>query len=140
VGDCVWTAYPLPASFAVTTTENAKVISAWLKDDAGNVSSRVDSNSVTYDVTPPTLATVTVLNASPTPSRGYLLDFGSGASEAIGAYCVLQNDTNVAHCSWTSSTSLPSIFTVSATQGANTLTVWVKDAAGNVQVTGTRTP
>lgn len=135
VGSCAWTAYPLPASFAVSATENAKVLSVWLKDGAGNVSNRVDSNSVTYDITPPTLAGVSILNTSPTPSRGYLLSY-TGLSEAISAYCILQNDATVTNCAWTSATALPDSFTVSATQGANVLTVWVRDAAGNQQAAG----
>ena len=56
VGSCTWTAGSVPASFTVSGTNNAKVLSVWLKDSAGNISARVDTNSVTLDTTTPSLA------------------------------------------------------------------------------------
>jgi hypothetical protein len=43
----------LPTSYNVSPTQNTKVLSVWIKDSAGNVSARVDSNSVVLDTTPP---------------------------------------------------------------------------------------
>ena len=134
VTNCTYTAYPLPASKVVTATENAKVFSVWLKDAAGNVSTRVDSNSVTYDITPPTLASVMILNATPTPSTGYLLSYGA-LSEAISKYCINENDTVIAHCTWQTATTLPLSYTVTSTMNAKTLSVWIQDTAGNIQTT-----
>jgi hypothetical protein len=56
VGSCSWTAGALPASFVVSGTENAKVLSVWIRDAALSVSTRVDSDSVTLDTTPPIVA------------------------------------------------------------------------------------
>ncbi len=133
VGDCSWTtASSLPSSYTVTTTQNAKVISVFVKDLAGNISaSAVSSGSVTLDTTAPTLASVTISNTSPTNTRTYGLSYGT-LSETISGYCILENDTTVGDCSWTAATSLPSTYTVTAANGAKTLSVYIKDAAGNV--------
>jgi alpha-tubulin suppressor-like RCC1 family protein len=65
VSACTWTEGSLPASKSVSSAENAKVLSAYLKDAAGNISARVDSNSVTLDNTLPTLSFVSTSPAGP---------------------------------------------------------------------------
>lgn len=64
VGGCSWTSGSLPSTYAVTSTNNAKVLSVWLRDSAGNISSRVDTNSVTLDTTAPTVSLVTSSSAN----------------------------------------------------------------------------
>jgi hypothetical protein len=54
ITNCSWTAGVLPATYSVTGAENAKVISGWIRDSLGRKSARVDSNSVTLDLTAPT--------------------------------------------------------------------------------------
>ncbi len=46
VSGCTWVSGVLPATFSVTAFSEAKVLSIWLRDFAGNVSARVDTNSV----------------------------------------------------------------------------------------------
>ncbi len=53
---CAWNNFPLPTSFIVSSTNNAKVLSVWVRTAAGNISSRVDSNSVVLDNTGPVWA------------------------------------------------------------------------------------
>lgn len=130
VGSCSWTAGTLPASFTVSSTENAKVLSVWIRDTAGNVSTRADSNSVTLDTTAPILASVTVSNSSPTNNTSYSLSYGS-ITGSYSHYCQLENNTSVAGCVWQSGT-LPSSYTVNGTQGARTISTWIRDTAGNV--------
>ncbi len=50
VSGCTWVSGVLPASFSVTAFSEAKVLSIWLRDFAGNVSARVDTNSVTLNL------------------------------------------------------------------------------------------
>ncbi len=104
-------------------------------DSAGNSSNDSSNADFTIDSTPPTLAGVTILNATPTPSRGYLLSYTT-LSESISQYCIKENDTSVTGCVWNTASALPDSYTVTATMNAKVLTVWVRDLAGNQQVTG----
>ena len=52
--NCSWTAGVLPGTFTSDSTEEAKVISVWTRS-SGIPNTRVDSNSVTLDVTDPVL-------------------------------------------------------------------------------------
>jgi hypothetical protein len=55
LGNCTWASTPLPTAFTVNAAINAeaKVLSAWVKDLAGNISARLDANSVTLNTTVP---------------------------------------------------------------------------------------
>ena len=130
VASCSWTSGTLPASFAVGATNDAKVLSIWLKDSAGNVSTRVDTNSVTLDTVVPTLASATITNSSPTSIQTYTLNYGA-TTDIYSSYCILENSTTVASCSWTAGT-LPASYGVSSANNAKVLSIWLKDAAGNV--------
>jgi hypothetical protein len=130
LANCSFTTATLPASFTVSGTENAKVLSIWIKDSAGNVSARVDTNSVTLDTTAPSLASATISNSSPTNTTTYNLSWGSITNTPYNRYCILENDTTLANCTFVTA-SLPTSFTVSGTENAKVLSVWIKDAAGN---------
>ncbi len=134
---CVWINLPLTSVFSVGggTPDTTFTVSMWLRDAAMNLSPRVDSNSMTLDRTPPTIGSFKIENRSPTTSRTYLLTT-SNISEAISAYCLNENDTNVANCTWVSASAVPSSRQVSATVGPKALTLWVRDLAGNTQVVG----
>ncbi len=86
-----------------------------------------------HDNTAPTLDSITVNGAS---NRGasdlnWSLSFGTASTE-MTAYCIRQNSSEVGGCSWVTSATLPSTFTVSANEGPNYLSAWVRDAAQNV--------
>lgn len=132
VGSCSWVNGALPATYTVTPTEGAKILSVWIRNSAMTVSSRVASNSVTLDTTAPSLASLAVTNSSPTNTRTYGLSYGA-ITDTYASYCILENDTTVGNCSYTAGT-LPSSYTVSATENAKVLSIWLKDAAGNVSV------
>lgn len=53
VANCSWVTASLPSTFNVSATNNAKVLSAWVRDADGNTSARSDSASVTLDTVPP---------------------------------------------------------------------------------------
>jgi hypothetical protein len=69
LSSCVWNATPLPTSLEVDSTNNAKVLSIWLKDSAGNISTKVDSNSVTLNTTIPQKPSLIIFNPTTTPSN-----------------------------------------------------------------------
>ncbi len=64
--NCTWILGTVPATFLVSVTENAKVLSLWVKNDT-KTSSRFDSNSVLLDtsVLPPTGMTVVLPLTNP---------------------------------------------------------------------------
>jgi hypothetical protein len=128
--NCSYTTAALPVSYSVDTTEEAKVLSVWLKDSAGNISVRVDTNSVTLDTTAPILASAAVSNASPTTSTTYNLTYGA-VTGTYNRYCLLENDTVEANCTYTTA-ALPASFTVDGTNEAKVLSIWLKDVAGNL--------
>lgn len=130
VGNCTWTAGTLPASKTVGATENAKVLSIWIRNAANIVSTRVDTNSVTLDTTAPQIASFSTTNTDPTGYRNFVLEYGAQTGGTYSQYCI-REDTTVGSCSWTTGT-LPYSYTVSAGNGAKQLTVWIRDAAGNI--------
>lgn len=87
-----------------------------------------------YDNIAPTLASVTINGAA---NRGvanlsWSLSYGAYSSSDMTHYCIRQNSTNVAGCTWTAGTSLPSTFTVAEVEGTNYLAVWIRDPGLNV--------
>lgn len=127
---CSWVAGTLPSIYSVSSTENAKVLSVWIRDPAGNLSTRVDTNSVTYDGTAPVLASVDITNSSPTNSTTYNLSYGAITGTYVD-YCIRENNTSIAGCVWVNA-ALPASQIVSATENAKTLSFWLRDGAGNV--------
>ncbi len=115
-------------------TDNTYTFYANATDAAGNISncSSSASSSAAYetDTTAPTLASVVVLNRTPTNNRSYYLSYGT-ITGTYSHYCILNNDTTVGNCTWTSGT-VPNYYIQTPTNAANTLSVWLKDAAGNV--------
>ncbi len=132
VGNCSFASGTIPTSWGVNAANNSKTLSIWLRDAAGNVSARVDTNSVVLDTISPSLASADIANGSPTATTVYSLNFGAVTDGPFDAYCILENDTNESNCTYVSSGTLPASYTVSAINGAKTLSVWLKDAAGNV--------
>lgn len=86
--------------------------------------------SITKDVVAPALASASVTNSSPTNSTSYGLSYGA-ITGSYSHFCQLENNTSVAGCVWQSGT-LPSSYTVNGTQGARTISTWLRDSAGNV--------
>lgn len=112
-------------------TENSFTFYADSTDIYGNQSSCSAANvAYEYDVTAPVLASATISNSSPSASTTYNLTYGA-VTGTYADYCILENSTTVASCSWTAGT-LPASFVVSSTQNAKVLSVWLRDAALNV--------
>jgi alpha-tubulin suppressor-like RCC1 family protein len=130
VNDCVFQTGLLPSTFRITPTPGSKVLSVWIKDRAGNIGNRVDSQSITYDPNATaslTLATVT--NSNPSQSRYYRLSYGTITGDYSG-YCILENNTNPGSCSWISG-KLPETYLVNANNNSKVLSIWLRDDNGN---------
>lgn len=65
-GNCSWQSVALPTTFSVSATNDAKVLTAWVKDAVGNVSTSTNSNSVTLDTQTPTAPSAVGLSAPAT--------------------------------------------------------------------------
>lgn len=74
---CSWTALPFPTTFALTATNQTKQVSAWVRDAAGNVSTRADSNNLILDTVAPTWAS---------PNLSYPTSHSNVANSPIASY------------------------------------------------------
>jgi hypothetical protein len=135
LGSCSWTSGVLPASFMVSSTNNAKVLSVWLKDAASNISARVDSNPVTLDTSAPSIAITSPANSSyinaATDSSTFTV---SGTCSENGRSVTVKIDgtavTTVGGiCDGANFTS--TIDSTAYAAGAMSFTAVISDAAGN---------
>jgi hypothetical protein len=135
LGSCSWTSGVLPASFTVSSTNNAKVLSVWLKDAASNVSSRMDSNSVTLDTSAPSIAITSPANSSyinaSTDSSTFTV---SGTCSENGRSVIVKIDGSAVTtvggiCNGANFTS--TIDSTAYAAGAMSFTAVISDAAGN---------
>jgi N-acetylneuraminic acid mutarotase len=130
---CTWVVGSLPATYTVTATENAKVLSFWIKNSTTNlVSTIISANSVVLDTTAPALASATITDTSPSNAASASLTYGA-VTGTYAKYCIKRNDTTapaIGNACWTAGT-LPGTFAIAA-EGAAVLSVWIADAAGNI--------
>ena len=77
----------------------------------------------------PVITLFQVTTSTPTNSTSFSLL--STVAGSYTDYCLLENDTTVSNCTWTSGAT-PSTFNVSSTNNSKTLSLWVRDADGNV--------
>nr|BFD62548.1 hypothetical protein BdHM001_12290 [Bdellovibrio sp. HM001] len=126
-------------NYAATTS--LTVSSASIKDAANNnatltlpsvggAGSLGTNKDLVIDTTAPSITSFTVTNSTPTNSTTF--NITSAVSGSPTSYCIMENNTAVASCTWTVGASLPATFTVSTVNEAKTLYAWIKDAAGNI--------
>ncbi|MBS1961388.1 MAG: hypothetical protein JST04_04165 [Bdellovibrionales bacterium] len=127
---CIWRTGALPATYFDSSADGPLTMTLFLKN-ANGISDPVTSNTVTIDRTPPALSSATVTNSDPTNDPVFSIAWGAVTGGSYDDYCILENNTSVAACSWQSGT-LPPSYTVTSTNGPKTLYVWLRDAAGNV--------
>jgi|GEM_PF-3153770 len=96
----------------------------------GSGNSLGGSKNIVIDTTAPGISGFTITNSSPTNNSTYSLT--STVSGSATDYCILENITTVASCTWTAGSSLPTSFVVNTTNNSKTLYAWVRDLAGNV--------
>jgi uncharacterized delta-60 repeat protein len=97
--NCQWKNLPLPTSFDVTSTNNLKTLSAWVKDSFGNISSRMDSNSVLLNTStpnPPNLSLENPLSSTGNNSKPTILIRDLNIGDTVEIFdndptCTLQN-------------------------------------------------
>ena len=125
--DPAWNA-SAPSSFDLGSTQGNKVVTAFSRDAAGNVSAGVTQN-VWYDTTAP-LATFTT-NAI---SRNTVINVSVGGSDSgsgVSAYALVAGTVAPSPGpSWTG--SAPTTFDLVSGQGGHLLTAFTRDLAGNV--------
>jgi len=127
---CAWTAVP-PTSYTFATA-GAKIMFAWARDTAGNISAAISATVMITlsDTTAPVITAFTV----PATSASLVIPVTSfTATDAVGVSGYMINETSIpplpSDTKW--STTAPVSYTV-ATPGVKTLYAWAKDAAGNI--------
>lgn len=126
-GSTGWTSTP-PTSYTFTSSGN-RILYAWAKDAAGNVSGSAAASTL-VDTTPPTVTAFT----TPVRSPSYEISISSlTATDNIGVTGYMVTETYAAPtpdaAGWVSTPPATYTFQV---QGSRTLYVWAKDAAGNI--------
>jgi hypothetical protein len=123
-----WTSQP-PKEFTLSNSDGRKVVYAWTKDAAGNVSATA-SDSVRLDATRPVLSLETAPFARSPKLQVQLT--ASDAGGIAGYYIALTRARPRPNApGWTA--AKPGSFTLpSATDGRKALFAWAKDAVGNI--------
>ncbi len=125
-----WTgSAPTTYTFA---TAGSKILYAWAKDAAGNVSSSLnDSVVITLpDITSPTV-TAFVIPATSSSLVVSVSSFTATDNLAVTGYLLTETSSTPSAGLGTWTTPAPTTYTF-ATAGSKTLYAWAKDAAGNV--------
>ncbi len=125
-----------------TGTEGLKTIYVYLKDKANNISSTTTKSTakITVDQTPPVVNTLTLTGNKTgtfTLTAGYShttkVNYTSTITETnMEGYCVVDG-SSCSNYNTLPTKSLNSTITIGATQGSHSITVSVKDKAGNVE-------
>lgn len=71
-----------------------------------------------------------ITTSSPTYETSVALSTPEGL--AFTQYCILENNTDSSACTWIDSDTIPSTATISATEGAKVLSLWVRDSNGTI--------
>lgn len=126
-----------PTTFKLSATNGSKTVYAWVKDKAGNISA-VDSATTYWDNVAPT-ASLTISTASPTTDRDILVT-GSGnalSGSPIAKYAAVDGTTApTLQSDWKD--TMPTGLTLKVGNGVHNVSLFVKDAAGNVSAASTK--
>lgn len=122
-----WRTTP-PTSYRLRSA-GSKVLYAWVKDAAGNISA-AKTAKVTIDITAPTLNGFSVLTTS-TSLTVPVLTFSASDNIGVTGYMITESSTKPLANAARWSAVKPSSYTFSAA-GYRTAYAWVKDSAGNV--------
>lgn len=120
------------AGISVTVNANASTSLFARAYDAISNYSPTCTYLTTYinDSTAPSMDALTITNSFYTKNTSFGFAWGAVYGSPT-TYCILENNTSNAGCTWTSF-PLPTSFTVSGTNGPVVLSVWVRDNAGNI--------
>ena len=117
------------SGLSITVSSNTTTsVYAQASDAAANKGACTLLGSYTHDNIAPTLASLSVTNTAPTNTRTLSLTFGS-TTDNPAQYCLLENSTALASCSW-QNYPLPPTFTV-ASDGSKVISAYIRDLAGN---------
>ena len=117
-------------------TDGSKILYAWAKDTAGNVS-LAKSATLTLDTTAPQITAFTVPAIVKTLSVP-ITSFTASDNRAVTGYMITLTSTPPLPTATTWKTSKPTIFSAPS-EGVKALYAWVKDSAGNVSAPSTAT-
>lgn len=120
----------LTASAPITIRDRAGNNSSITLPAPAGAGSLGTNKNIEIDTSTPVISAFAVSTASPTNQTNWAIT--STVNGTFTKYCLLENISTVSSCSWINGTSVPTSFTVTSTDGAKTLSLWVQDAAGNV--------
>ena len=115
----------ITSNYTLTSGDETKIVYAFIKDKAGNISS-VSSDTIILDTEPPTSNSVIInSNAQNTSSTSVTLTLSSSGATKM---CI----SNTESCSSWETYATNKNWTLSSGDGEKTVYVWYKDDAGNI--------
>ena len=127
-------------SYTLPDKEGIYQLAAWAKDGSGNVSGsyfiRGVGKDILYDKTLPLISAFTLPKSTVSPT--IIMGIAATDNNSVSGYFISQSSTTPAVNSvgWTA--TVPASFTLTH-EGPTTLSLWVKDIAGNVSAVKTAT-
>lgn len=127
-----------PTSFKLSANQGSKTVYAWVKDNAGNVSV-ADSATTYWDATAPT-ASLTITTTSPTsnPDIAVTASGNAGGGSPIAKYALVLGTTAPTLASAWKDVA-PTTFELTGATGVKTVSLFVRDAAGNTSAASSKT-
>lgn len=119
-----------PTTFTLSSGQGSKTVYAWVKDKNGTVSA-VASDSTTFDSVAP-VAGLTITTASPATSRtiNVIAAGNPGTGSPIVKYALINGTGTPTSSAWKD--LAPTTHQLSLGNGTKTISLYVRDAAGNV--------
>jgi hypothetical protein len=130
--DTGWDPSPAPSDHTLTGSDGPRTLYAWAKNDFGVVSASL-SISVVLDRVEPSITPPNRTSPADSESRVVAFDQLTGTdANGITAWFLKENSStpSLGDSGWVS--SAPSSFTVSTSYGLHTISIWARDAAGNI--------
>ncbi len=130
-----WAAWTSTPSFTLTSGDGPKTVYVQVRDAAGNLAA--GSGGITLDLTPPVISSFQIAGSASYTSSAAVsvsLSAADGTGSGISGYQLKQGTPPTDADGWTSwdGAAITPSFTLSGTDGAKTVYVRVKDAAGRV--------
>ena len=131
--------WSLDTTSSLSHVEGPQNLYVWFLDQANNISSRI-SDSIIYDITPPSSASVS-LSSGKDSTNLRNESFSIAAKDIVGVISHYLSESsikpNLGNPDWSDTTSTTSfsgtsLFTLSSGEGTKTVYAWFHDFAGNI--------
>ncbi|MCP4134906.1 MAG: VWA domain-containing protein, partial [bacterium] len=134
--DASWIALSAPTGYTLSAGYGTKLVYAWARDEAGNVSALTPGSwfQVEYeDTEAPQVTQFALTSGDPTTIRDIAFDLTGSDNVSITHWMINESSTQPGYSDteWVAGAA-PTVYTMSAGYGTKHVYAWAKDAANNV--------